>query len=217
MVESIIEYLRKDLYDGGQNHVLLYGKPEETLVVLKGVFDRAKENEEFLCSWHDASKIAQPMDFFEPILRLKYGGDFDTRIKDLVSPAQKQTAKNKIPKEVMYCAELCAREKNAKNRNARKLPIIFIDGIDELFFKMDYCHLDETGIKKLLNRNFFEQPLPRGFGNCLRARLHQTNNGIFYGAVWDYKSIQYRATLGNYHYTFFALNFMPRILGDWQK
>ena len=195
-----IELLCKDLFDEGQSHTLLYGKPELTLAILKGVYQRAKEKPGLLCSFHNASKINQPMDFFEPILKLKYEDEYE-------SLKQKQWFKNLLKKrdgrEIFRLSGLCAMEEKSNNSNQRKLPVIFIDGIEELLFKMDYSHLKD---KERKNFNL-EQPIPRGFGNCLRGDLHQTNRGIFYGTVRDIKKIDYLATLGNYNYLFYEGNF----------
>ncbi len=205
-LEREIEFLCEDLFEGGRNHVLLYGKPERTLPVLQGVYERAKKREEFLCSWHDASKITQPMDFFEPILRLKYGSEYESlREKSWF----KELAVRDNKDGVFQLARFCGREKDSKNPHLRKLPLIFIKGIEELFFTMDYGHLDEEGRKKLMNyfTPFTELPLPKGFGDCLRGYLHQTGNGICYGSVMNTKRMEVAATLLNYQYLFYGENF----------
>lgn len=211
MLEREIEYLCGDLFDRGQNHVLLYGKPERTLAVMRGVYERAREREEFLCSWHDASAIAQPMDFFEPILRLKYGDEYDSLREE--SWFKDVAARNEL-EGVFQLASLCGREESSENPNAQRLPVIFIDGIEELFFKMDYGHLDEEDRKKLLTGGFMEQPLPKGFGNCLRGHIHHAKTGIFYGTVRNTEGIQFGATLGNYPYLFYSENFMNHRLRE---
>ena len=205
IVDRTIEFLGDDLFNKGRNHVLLYGDPQKTNLVLKAMYDAAREREEFLCSWHNASTIAQPMDFFEPILRLKYGNEYESLrekswFKDLTTRNEKGG--------VFQLARLCGREENSENQHARSLPIIFIEGIEELFFKMDYGHLNEEGRKKLLTSSFMEQPLSKGFGDCLRGSLHQTKNGIFYGTVRNSQGIPFEATFGNYHYLFYSENFM---------
>src|SRR3989344_7612851 len=78
-----IEYLCEDLFERGKNSVLIFGPPEQTRRVLKAVYDAAREKEEFLCSWHEASAINHPMQFYEPILRAKYGPDYDSLAKNL--------------------------------------------------------------------------------------------------------------------------------------
>lgn len=202
MLERDLELLCENLFNGTPNHVLLYGESEHTRSVLKGVYKRAKNKEEFLCSWHDASAITHPMDFFEPILRLKYGHEYESlREKSLF----KDYLETNDQVGVFQLAKLCGREENSKNPNERRSPIFFIDGVEELFFKMDYSHLDEED-RKIVTGDF-KRLHPRGFGNCLRGYLHQTGKGIFYGTVRDTEGIQFKATLGNYHYAFYNGNF----------
>ena len=203
LLKKEIDFLCEDLFLERKNHVLLYGKHEDTFAVLQGIYERAKKDKTFLCSWHDASKIINPMDFFEPILRLKYEKGYEVL-------KEKDWFKELIEKNTMdgifKLTEFCGKEKNSKFQNARKLPIFFIDGIEDLFFKFDYSHLDEEGRKKLLSINFLEQPLPKGFGNHLR-NLHQSGKGIFYGLVKNTESLEFKSTLGNYNYLFYNENF----------
>src|SRR3989339_764530 len=177
-----IEFLCEDLFLEGQNHVLLYGKHEDTLAVLQGIYKKAKKDKTFLCSWHDSSKIIKPMDFFEPILKLKYEKKYnELKEKDWF---KELVAKNTMD-GVFRLTEFCGKEKN---------------------FKFDYSHLDEEGRKKLLSIDFWEQPLPKGFGNHLR-NLHQFREGIFYGLVKNTESLEFKSTLGNYNYLFYNGNF----------
>src|SRR3989339_534970 len=141
--------------------------------------------------------------FLEPILKLKYEKKYnELKEKDWF---KELVAKNTMD-GVFRLTEFCGKEKNSKFRNARKLPIFFIDGIENLFFKFDYSHLDEEGRKKLLSIDFWEQPLPKGFGNHLR-NLHQFREGIFYGLVKNTESLEFKSTLGNYNYLFYNGNF----------
>ena len=209
-LETNIEY-RLDMLQNGGGSVLFYGTPEDTLAVLREIYERAKKNEEFLCSWHDASKINQAMDFFEPILQLKYGVEYNSFKKGY---SFKYLASRKDMDGVFQLASFCGQEKDSKNPNARRLPIFFIDGIEELLFKIDYGHLTWADKLKLLDKNPYERPLSKGFGKCLRGHLHQTTKGIFYGTVKTEEGIQYMATLGNVHYQFYAGNFAISILKD---
>lgn len=68
-------------------------------------------------------------------------------------------------------------------------------------YNKDYGYLDEEDRKKLITP-FMEQPLPKGFGDCLRPHLHQTGNGIFYGSVMNTGGMEFAATLLNYQYLF---------------
>ncbi len=168
-----------------------------------------KREKNVLCSWHDASAIAQPMDFFEPILQLKYGNEYDS-LKE--HSWFKKLLESKEGSGIFQLAGLCGREEGSANPNARRLPVIFIDGIEELFFKMDYSHLDEEGRKKLLTGDLMKVPGDKGFGNCLREYLNQNlaAKGLFCGSVKNTGGIEYRATLGNYHYLFYCGNFMMK-------
>lgn len=209
-LERVTDSLCRDLFEQGRNSVLLYGRPDYALTILKDVYGRAKARDEFLCTWHDASAITKPMDFFEPILRLKYGDHYESLsennwFKDSVSRNDKSG--------VFQLASLCGRENNTQDPNHRRTPVIFIDGIEELFFKMDFGHLNEDEVTKVMIAGSWERrPLPKGFGDCLRGYLHQTRDGIFYGAARNYESPQFQATLGNPGYLFYALNFMFRFL-----
>lgn len=202
-IQRNIEFLCDNLFNGSTDSVLLYGEPQNTSAVLKGVYSAAKNNHSFLCSWHDGAKIAQPMDFFGPILKLKYREEYGAIkekkwFKDL-------TAKDST--NVFALASLCAQEKGSADVQKAKTPLIFIDGIEDLFFNMDFGHLDKKEAKKIFGLNFLDQPTPKGFGNNLRAHLHQSGLGIFYGSVLNPKSMQCNATLNNYHYLFYSENF----------
>ncbi len=199
LLETEIESLCEDLFGENQNSVLLYGKPEHTLAILTGVYERAKKKEEFLCSWHDASKITKPMDFFEPILRLKYGDGYE-------SLREEEFFKRLVGRDghIFQLARTCGRDESSESQNAQRLPVIFIDGVEELFFNMDYWHLSLEEINKVITSHLIEQPLPKGFGDCLRAHLHHTQRAIFYGTVRNEEGIQFKTTLGNYDYLFYG-------------
>lgn len=210
--EREIEFLCKDLFEGGQNHTLIYGNKERTTELLKRVYERASQREELLCSWHEASKINNPLDFFKPILQLKYRKSYEELkekdwFKNLVNGDDKRT--------IFKLAEFCGMEEKHPILNARKMPVFFIDGLEELFFKMDYGNLDEKDMQTVLTKSRSQAPLPNGFGNALRSCLHQRNKGIFYGTVHDTKSREFKATLGNYHYLFYSENFMNH--GLWEE
>lgn len=207
-IEREIKFISDDFVARG-NSVLFYGKPEHTLEVLRGVYERINEREEFLCSWHDASAIAHPMGFFEPVLRLKYGDEYESvseRIKDIVKNITLGNDRDSFSLGLL--AELCGKEEKSKNSNARKMPVFFIDGIAEFLFRMDYGHLDEEGIERIFNYPSYTQTSPRGFGSCLRAELHQAKKGIFCGTVRNAKGLEHRTTLGNYYYLFYSGNFL---------
>ena len=199
-----IKFLCDDLFEGRRDSVLIYGTQPDATTVLKGVYNSAKNKSGFLCSWHNADKIKKTMDFFKPILRLKYGAKYAALEQ---KKWFKELAAQQDNNDVFQIASLCAQEPKSNDAQKRKLPLIFIDGIEKLLFKIDYGNLAAQSVKKLLTANFFEQPLPNGFGNCLRGYLHQTSKGVFYCAVHDYNSTEYNATLGNYSYLFYSENF----------
>ena len=189
------------------NSLLFYGKPAETVAVMQEIYTFAKDTHSLSCSWHDASRIQHPLDFFDPILQLKYGSQYQrldqfNQLKDLFS------RNDKTMPDISILAELCQQEKQSPHLNAQKLPVIFVDGMEELLFRMDYAHLDAPE-QKAFSKGVMEQPSPKGFGNCLRANLHQTKRGVFCGTVKNPDSLQYQATLGNYNYLFYAENFRP--------
>ncbi len=215
-IDKNIKFLCDDLFEGRIDSVLIYGEPQDASAVLKGVYDVAKNSPQFLCSWHDAKKITTPFDFFEPILKLKYEAQYDA-LKE--KKWFKDMAAKDSPNRFEF-ASLCAQEpnlKDLKDEKKRRMPLIFIDGIEELFFNMDFGHLDEKEIEKIFSIDFLEQPVAAGFGNNLRAHLHQSGLGIFYGSVLDPAGRKYNATLNNYHYLFYAHNFRQHTLHRLQK
>lgn len=199
------EYLSRDLDTANPNSVLFYGESELTGRLLNQVYSMAKEKENLLCSFHDASLIKQPMDFFEQILQLKYGDKYENlKEKDWF---KKITEKEDLDiSDFHILAGLCARERKSDNPNYRKLPVIFIDGIEELFFNMDYGHFNKKELEQIFTQ------WDKGFGTALRSGLHQTLDGVFYGSVRKTDGIEYAETLGRYHYLFYAGNFRPMMV-----
>lgn len=181
------------------NHVLLYGKPENTQAVLRALYERCPQWPEARCTYHDASQIQHPKDFFEPILRLKYGEEYAARFEAL--EAFRKMLEGSNPEDLSFLSAYCARDKQALPDSPRaKQPLIFIEGIEELFFKMDFPQADWATISRTAS-------FGRNFGNSLRANLHQTDLGTFFGTVRDMEGVACQATLNNYHYMFYADNF----------
>ena len=90
---------------------------------------------------------------------------------------------------------------------------MFIDGIENLFFKMDYGHIDKEKQKKIPSSSIFDNSFrSKGFGDALRGRLHQEKKAVFYGIVRNPHSLSYECTLGDYHYLFYSDNFMKVII-----
>ncbi len=215
-LEEEIDYWSNDLFTRHINHVLFYGKRNPVLTLMKGVYTNAMTQENFLCSWHDATNINNQLDFFEPILKLKYDDDY-TKIKNesefLKLYAKKDAGKLLDPEDVTNLVNLCGQEKKSVISNARKLPVIFMDGIEELFFKMDF-NLNKKDTTQLLSGRYMQGPSSNGFGNSLR-NLHQLGTGIFYGIVRNKDSLAFKATLGNYHYLFNGENFQKYYLSKY--
>ncbi|MEK6733982.1 MAG: hypothetical protein AABY27_02615 [Pseudomonadota bacterium] len=136
-------------------------------------------------------EINTVFDFFNPILKLKYAEEYDSMIND------SDFDRN----DVYILSELCIE----KEVNHKK-PLVFIEGLEKLLFKLDYSHFDEETVKKVL-RNSYNAPAPIGLGNSILASWHQTGESIVYGTVYNTYSKEYRATLGNFSYLYNAHNF----------
>jgi len=174
--------------------VLLFGNSEDTLKVLKKAYEELSKNNEFLCSYIQASEVKEPLDFFTPILKLKFGENYRDRIKSFFELHSKYPDRIGI----FHLTDYCGQESEGKTENERKLPIIFVEGIEELLFKLDF----PNGLNKR----------EEGIGNSLRGGLHQTKKAIFCGNVKNDKSIAYKSTLGNYGYMFYEGNFAIQII-----
>ncbi|MFA6089206.1 MAG: hypothetical protein WC755_05050, partial [Candidatus Woesearchaeota archaeon] len=175
------------------NSVLFYGKESDTNFVMKQIYEKMKQNDKFLCSWHNAELIKTPIDFFDPILKSKYGEEYN-------SFREEEWFKKGM-------GELIGRNIDSSKINHQKLPLIFIEGIENLFFNMDY-YLTELD---RINFNPNDETLKTkygNFGNTLRKGLFTPHNGIIYGSVKDKNSKEYNYTLGNYDYLFYVDNFM---------
>lgn len=204
------ECLERELGNPGfLNSVLLYGEQKDTLKVMQDVYKKASNRGDILCSWHESSEIKKPMDFFEPILKLKY--------RERYNEMKKEKFFIEIVEEndLSCLAEMCQKGKGYKgDSNKDKLPIFFINGIEELFFNMDYGHLDRKELERRINT--FDESLPfcQKFSSSLREQLHQTGKGVFYGIIKSTDSLDYRCTMAEYHYLFYADNFKPVRLMD---
>lgn len=188
-----------------EDSMLFYGHPEQTTEVLQGIYSTMKKSERFRCTYHHASKIKRLMDFYEPILRLKYGDKYENIIEE--EHIRKIRDRNN-PRELLVLTQFCAQEPRATEPQHRKMPLLLIEGIEELFFEREYGYLSEEEKQKLVNqRDLFEGTRSLGLGNSLRAYLHQSKRGIIFGTVKDENSIQYRITFGDYSYAFFQGNF----------
>jgi hypothetical protein len=170
------------------NAVLLLGDPTRTFGVLKEAYSIMGARHEFLCSLHESSEIDSLGEFLNPILKMKYGEKYSS-VKASVYSAQ---ILNPEIREMPYLIEMCGKSLEGKTENERKLPIIFIEGIEELFFKLDF----PSGPSKL----------DRGFGNCLRS-LWSARKANFCGTIKSKDSPAFLSTMENYDYLFYRRNF----------
>jgi hypothetical protein len=227
-IEFYINFLFEDLIKckplGSQNHPLIYGNQEDSLEILEKLYSLCNNREEFLCTMHDAQKINNALDFFQPILKEKYGEEYKKYFKE--EDWFKEIIRNPNSKDVFSLVGFCGMEKISENLNHRKLPLIFIKGMEEFLFKIEFANSSPKEIERLesiLNINpdamstkdyiatrdahYIGVPKTRGFGNHLRGNLHQSQKGIFIGTVKNEHGVEFKSTLGNCHYAFYEHNF----------
>lgn len=181
-----------------KQNVLLFGNIENTSKVLEKTYEDLSKNKQFLCSFHNASRIKSALNFFIPILKLKYK-DNSTVCEKLIDIYLKLVSQKNDETQLFHIAEVCGQDLKGKTENEKKLPIIFINGIEKLLAKIDFPNLHKKDYKQTNDLNF---------GNCLRGDLHQTGKAIFCGTVIDYNSLEYKATLANgARYMFYCGNF----------
>ena len=197
-IDNICRYLNNPVVSS----FLIYGELEEKQAILKGVYEEASKRDNLLCSFHDSSKIKTPLDFFEPILKLKWGQERYEKFK------QSDYFKSLDDDEIRILAGLCGKEENSQNPQERKFPIFFIDGIEKFFFNMDYGHLSQDK-ESLLESEFSHLNMhSKKFSESLRVRLKDELTGAFIGTVDDEQGIEYDLTLGTARYLFYAGNFI---------
>lgn len=204
-MEKWTKFLLEDLSIDGKSF-LLFGKPELTSAILRETYNKAKEKG-FLCSFHEASKISESMDFFEEILKMKYGKEYNSIKKEYPFEQLYNKFKNDRMGLNGLASELCSIGIEKNNPL-----VIFIDGIDKLFFNMDYSHLSEAKIKKLSKTHSYRPG--QLFGNNLRSKFLQVEKGIIYGTVKNPKGIEYLTTLGTPGYACYNGNFSFLITKD---
>lgn len=171
------------------NSTIYFGRRKNTLELLKSIFSKLEESEEHNCTFHDARKIKTFDDFVDPIIEKKYGKEELQRIKKEYSYLTERDP-------YIFFSWTKPEEKNEKFPNIHKTPVIFIHGIEKLFYKFDKGDLFGR------------------FGAVLRSTLHQTNMGVFCGTVFDPASRAYQETLGRYHYLFYLDNFAYSWMGE---
>ncbi|MFC1755261.1 hypothetical protein ACFL96_18050, partial [Thermoproteota archaeon] len=147
MVPSLdmdVELLCETILEGGS--VLLYGKPEKTSDILKRVYKSLHEMYELLCSYHRAPEITDPLDFFEPILRLKYGDLYQEKTELFFKMWEQHPDKYNI----LGLSKFCGQDLSGKTENEKRLPVIMIEGMERLLYKLDFSHLDESDHEQII-------------------------------------------------------------------
>lgn len=197
-----VKIVREKILNGSS--VLLFGNSENTSKVLKKTYEELSEDNKFLCSCHHASLINSPLDFYTPILKLRFGKDYESKLKYFFEMQSKHPDKIRIFELTDYCGQ----DLQGKTENERKLPIIFVEGFEKLLFKLDFPKLlkeeykgalvpySEGGIKSL------------GFGDSLRHLQQAIPPKIsICGTVKDHEGIECKTTLANRGYLFYSGNF----------
>lgn len=218
-------------------HFLFMGNKDKSLVVLKELYNRASQNSEYLCTFHDASKIKSAKDFFVPILKEKYGEEYNTFIfgasgktvenvlDEYDSPDFYNLNKGELfsSKDITNIISSIARNHSGKHENDKRFPLIFIDGIEELFFNLDYGnHADflKLNFKDFSDGNRDSPELDKMFKilrsqkytPIMRSLWNQFTEGDgarIHGVIRKYDGLESVCTLRNYDYLFYEGNFCP--------
>ena len=125
--------------------ILISGN-ENGLKIFKALYERVSQNPAYLCTFHDASKIKSAKDFFVPILKSKYGDGYDDvlshlgdTVENILDAYDSDSGNNgtnsilSIDSEVHYIIKSVVRNP-PELCDVKKRPLIFIEGIEELFF-----------------------------------------------------------------------------------
>jgi len=186
---------------------LFFGEYHRSLEVLRRVYNTFQAHPALLCHWIDEAQIKTPLDFYEPLLKNKYGSEY-VKLKDKKWFKECVAGTSELF-PIYYLARLCGQEKDSKNETRKKVPVIFIDGFEKLLFRMDYGSYDEKQLGEI-RQNVLRGDInlrDKGFGTSLRAALHQAKAGVILGLIRDPHSVEYALTLGNYFYMFYSDNF----------
>lgn len=207
MNDILIQRLCEGISDNLQS-TLIFGGREKTKELLGTVYEYAKGVDTVLAVYVDSSKIKTPKDFFECILKQKY--DILTEeqkiIVDSLCSGKLDLDADTVTNAIHDLVALCGRQ-NKESKHS----IIFIDGIDNLFFNLDYGHLDAESIERLLKDNAPHHSSSMIITSFRAYRDEYTElSSFFYGTVWNRDSKEYKLTLENYHYPFNAMNFSIR-------
>ena len=123
-------------------------------------------------------------------MKLKY--DYETYSK-MMSRIKDLDYWNKLN----YFADACG-----ENLEHKRL-FVFVDGMEELLFKLDFPNYESSDFKKIRSDGSSGSQL---FGNTLRADLFN-KGAVFLGTIKDLESTAFKTTLGNYNYMFYLGNF----------
>ncbi len=207
--------------------------------MLNELYKRASQNPQYLCTFHDASKIKSAKDFFVPILKLKYGEDYNDVLSYLGDTVENILDAHDALDVKEYCKDWMlssavdeiirsiARNPNGKHENDKKLPLIFVDGLDTLFFNLDYGKhadflkanvevlseehkIDETTVNKIEKILTLDKYTSR-----LRSKWHQVSQdkgARIHGLMRNNDSPECRYTLSRYDYMFYGGNFCPAFM-----
>jgi len=184
--------------------ILIYGNPKRQSFLKNLLYSHISRMDEFFCVYLESSEIETSLDFFLPILKKKYGDEyFEENIVGVVDMFIDSDEED----DIFNLAEMCGKEKVSDIANSDKMPVILIDGIEEVLFSLDYPGTDIDKSDIVLNNQKLSEDL--GFGKYVRKYLHQmADKAIVYGTVKNPDSIEYLLTLGNDKYQLYANNFL---------
>ena len=185
--------------------ILIYGNPKRQSFLMNHLSNSyISPTDEFFYIYLKSSEIETPLDFFLPILKKKFGEQY---FEENVAGVVDMFVGGGEEDEIFSLSEMCGKEEISGIDNSDKMPVILIDGIEEVLFSLDHPGMcvDKSGI--VLNDQKLSDDL--GFGRHLRKYLHQmADKAIVYGTVKDSDSIEYLLTLGNEKYQLYANNFL---------
>ncbi|MCK4808972.1 MAG: hypothetical protein KAS90_05090 [Candidatus Aenigmarchaeota archaeon] len=184
--------------------ILIYGNPKRQSFLKNLLYSHISRMDEFFCIYLESSEIKTPLDFYLPILKKKFGDEyFEENIVGVVDMFIDSDEKE----DIFSLSEMCGKEKVSGIDNSDKMPVILIDGIEEVLFGLDHPGINVDKSCIVLNNQKLSDDL--GFGKSVRKYLHQiADKAIVYGTVKDPDSIEYLLTLGNEKYQLYANNFL---------
>lgn len=185
--------------------ILIYGNPKRQSFLMNHLSNSyISPTDKLFYIYLKSSEIETPLDFFLPILKKKFG---DKYFEENIAGVVDMFINSDEEDEIFKLAEMCGKEEVFGIDNSDKMPVILIDGIEEVLFGLDYPGINVDKSCIVLNDRKLSEDL--GFGRHLRKYLHQmADKAIVYGTVKDSESMQYLLTLGNEKYQLYANNFL---------